>query len=73
MGLYTVSMFNEDVYEHIVRQKKPKYWRTILCKSMGAKASTCDDESNHVCYIRLGFTLFVILTNTIIMFGVLIK
>ena len=70
MGLRTMSMYNEDEYIFETKPKKPKYWRILICKALGAKASTCDDEANHVCYIRLGLAFIAIVTNLVIMYGV---
>jgi len=54
--------------------RKPKIRnRSVICKALGAKASTCDTEANYVCYVRILLVSLAILTNAVIIYGVVTR
>lgn len=68
-----MSMYDEDSYIHVPRKHRLNKFLTLICKALGPKASECSVKSNNVCYIRIAFVVYVILTNFIIMYGVLTR
>jgi hypothetical protein len=47
-----------------------KYWR-LLAKALGEKASISDKEADKIAFIRLGIILIYIITNLVIVAGVI--
>lgn len=62
----------DDSYEY--PQKKKKFtFLGIICKSLGARASIYNKKSNYICYIRIILASLIIITNFVVIYGVLIK
>ena len=51
-------------------KKKNTAWR-LVAKSLGEKASKCDNEADKVALIRLLMFLSIFITNSFIVYGVL--
>ena len=68
-----MSMYDEDNYIYVSRKHRLNKFLTLVCKALGPKASECSNKSNQVCYMRIAFAVYVILTNFIIMYGVLTR
>lgn len=68
-----MSMYDEDDFSYTARKHRLNKFLTLICKALGPKASECSIKSNNVCYIRIAFVVYVILTNFIIMYGVLTR
>jgi hypothetical protein len=47
-----------------------KAWR-LIAKALGEKASSCDQESDHVAFVRLLILLSYLTTNCFIIAGVI--
>ena len=51
-------------------KKQSTIWR-LIAKSLGEKASECDEEADRVAFIRLLITLQILITNFFIIYGVI--